>query len=312
MKKKPLLPLSAAAEALLPAADESVRCSVHAASMDLHPAGTAISAHCVILVDTPAPWPKPVFNHEHLTGVGGKLADADGHPIRVLASAPRFGKDLMATAFRRIGDSTVAAELTLGDRTAAEAVTAFSNTADPRLVEGATEVSANAILVCTQGSHDICCGSEGAALAGRITADYRLAGFTLFKVSHTGGHRFAPTAMTFPDGRMWAFVDVDQLSEALNRTGPAADVAPWCRGSWEAPNPRCQAAEVAALAHTDWPGGSASFEEIDDDIVRVTRDDRTVDVRVQVSRDIPVIRCRAAGGLPAKPSKEFSATVVVP
>lgn len=312
VKKKPLLPLSAAAEALLPATDESVKCSVHAAALDLNPAGTAISASCVILVDTPAPWPKPVFEHEHLTGVGGKLADADGNPVRVLASTPLFGKALVATAFRRIADTTVAAELPLEDTTAAEAVTAFQNAADPRLVPGATEVSANAILVCTQGSHDICCGSEGAALASRISADYRLAGFTLFKVSHTGGHRFAPTAMTFPDGRMWAFVDVDQLSEALNQTGPAADVSPWCRGSWEAPNARCQAAEVAALAHTDWPEGVASFEELDDDIVRVTRDQRTVDVRVQVARDIPVIRCRAAGGLPAKPSKEFSATVIAP
>ncbi len=310
MKKKPLLPLSAAAEALLPAADESIKCSVHAAALDLNPAGTAISASCVILVDTPAPWPKPVFEHEHLQGVDGKLSDHDGNPVRVLACVPRFGRELGAYAFRRIGDLTVAAQIPLGDRPAAEVVAAFQTAPDPRLVEGASEIEPNAILVCTQGSHDICCGSEGAALASQISSDYRLAGFTLFRVSHTGGHRFAPTAMTFPDGRMWAFVDVDQLSSALNRTGTAAEVAGWCRGSWEAPNARCQAAEVAALTHAGWPTGVASFKELDQNIIRVTRDGRSTDVRVTVSRDIPVIRCRAAGGLPAKPSKEFAAEII--
>jgi hypothetical protein len=310
MKKKPLLPLSASAEALLPPPGESMKCSVHTAQLEVNPAGTAISASCVILVDTPQPWPKPVFTHPYLHDVEGKSIDPDGLAVRVLATVPRGGQELRACAFRRTESGTVAASLSLTGLTAAEAVAKLRDAADPRLVEGATEISANAILVCTQGTHDVCCGAQGSTLVKRIEGDHRLAGFPLFRVSHTGGHRFAPTAMTLPDGRMWAFIDVDQLVTALTKTAPPAEVTAWCRGSWEAPTPRYQAAEVAALASGGWPAGAATFQELDDEVIRVTRDGETIDVKVTTSRDIPVIRCRADGGLPAKPSKEFAATVI--
>ncbi len=310
MKKKPLVPLSAAAERLLPGPDQTLKCSVFAAEIDVEPAGTAISAHCVILVDTPLPWPKPVFEHPHLNGVDGKITWADGRNVKVLASTPGFAEPLHAYAFAQTPTGTAAAKLPLEDLSAVEAVERFCSVADPRDAPGAEEISTNAVLVCTQGSHDICCGSEGTRLADNIAADYHLAAFAVFRVSHTGGHRFAPTAMTFPDGRMWAFVNVDDLSIAVNRTEKPALVAAKCRGSWEASNPRFQAAEVAVLAEHGWPDGPADFLELNDDVVQVRRDGWSHDVRVTVAREVPTIRCRAAGGLPAKPSKEYRSEIL--
>jgi hypothetical protein len=52
------------------------------------------------------------------------------------------------------------------------------------------------------------------------------------------------------------------------------------------------------------------FEDLGNDIIRVTRGLESHAVRVTVSRDLPVIRCRAAGGLPAKPSKEYRAEIL--
>ena len=74
-----------------------------------------------------------------------------------------------------------------------------------------------AVLICTQGSHDICCGSEGTKLADEL--EQRAPGLNVFRVSHTGGHRFAPTAMTLPDGRMWAYLDADTTLSILELTG---------------------------------------------------------------------------------------------
>ncbi len=310
MKKRPLLPLSAAAEQLLPGPDEAVKCSVFTNSLMVNPAGTAIPASCVVVVDTPLTWPKPVFRHEHLTGLESKSLDPSGRQVRILASNPRPNHEQSAYAFRRTSDGTVAARLPLAGRTAAETVSLLTANDDPRLTQGAQEFAPQAILVCTQGSHDVCCGAEGSRLAKRIESNNRLAGVTVFRVSHTGGHRFAPTAMTFPDGRMWAYADVDLLSAVMNRTGSPADVAGRCRGSWEAPDPRTMAAEVEALAQGAWPEVTATFSELDNDVIRVSRGGVHHDVRVTVARDVPTIRCRAAGGLPAKPGVEFAATVV--
>ncbi|MGI9609786.1 MAG: sucrase ferredoxin [Acidimicrobiia bacterium] len=310
MKKKPLLPLSAAAEQLLPAPDESIKCSVFSNSLGVNPAGTAISAASVVVVDTPLTWPKPVFRHVHLAGLESKSLDLAGRPVRVLASNPRLGREPSVYAYRRSAEGTTAARLSLSGRSATEAVGLLTAGDDPRLTVGSEELEPRAVLVCTQGSHDVCCGAEGTRLAAQIESDYRLAGVTVFRVSHTGGHRFAPTAMTFPDGRMWAHADVDLLSAAMNRTGAPADLADRCRGSWEAPDPRTMAAEVAAWAHAGWSDGQASFTELDPSVIRVVRAGSHRDVKVTVAREIPAIRCRAAGGLPAKPAVEFSARVV--
>ncbi|NNE95823.1 MAG: hypothetical protein HKN24_07315 [Acidimicrobiales bacterium] len=309
LDKKPLAPLSAAAEALLPDSEQKIRCSVFTSELDVNPAGTAITAACVILIDTPLPWPKPVFQHDYLAGVANKGVDRSGQPVRVLATVPRFGRESSAYAFRRTAEGTVAARLPLAGRSAADVVDTLVSVDDPTTLDGAEPLDPRAVLVCTQGSHDVCCGSEGTRLADQVLSDYRLAGITLFRVSHTGGHRFAPTAMTFPDGRMWAYATVDDLSMVFSHAGSPRDLAARCRGSWEAPTPRCQAAEVAAWAGGGWDLGPAEFED-DDDVVRVIRDGGSVDVRVTISRDIPVIRCRAEGGLPAKPSVEFAAQVL--
>ena len=39
----------------------------------------------------------------------------------------------------------------------------------------------------------------------------------VWRCSHTGGHRYAPTAITLPDGRAWAYADVGLLDGVLAR-----------------------------------------------------------------------------------------------
>ncbi len=287
-----------------------MKCSVFTNLLSVNPAGTAISAECVIVVDTPLAWPKPVFRHEHLDGLESESLDRLGRKVRVLASNPRPGHEPSVYAFRRTSGGTVAARLPLEGRSAAETVDSLTAGDDPRSTEGAEDFDPRAILVCTQGSHDVCCGAEGSRLAKKIENDSRFAEVTVFRVSHTGGHRFAPTAMTFPDGRMWAYADTELLAAAMNHTGKPADFAGRCRGSWEAPTPAGMAAEVAVWAQGDWTHGPTTFTQLDENVIRVARDGAHRDVRVTVARDIPTIRCRAAGGLPAKPSVEYSAQVL--
>jgi hypothetical protein len=56
------------------------------------------------------------------------------------------------------------------------------------------------ILVCTNGKRDRCCAREGPALY-QAMADF--AGDKAWQCTHLGGHRFAPTLVTLPDGAFY-------------------------------------------------------------------------------------------------------------
>ena len=64
-------------------------------------------------------------------------------------------------------------------------------------------------------------------MRGRRPAGGRV---TVYRVSHTGGHRFAPTAMTLPDGRMWAGIEAGEVATILDRTADAANDGPALQG----------------------------------------------------------------------------------
>ncbi|MHC5725061.1 MAG: sucrase ferredoxin [Nostoc sp.] len=78
------------------------------------------------------------------------------------------------------------------------------------------------ILVCTHGSHDKCCARYGAPFYFNVTAttaDLCLDNVRIWKSSHFGGHRFAPTVIDLPEGRYYGVLDQDSFKSILNRTG---------------------------------------------------------------------------------------------
>jgi hypothetical protein len=78
------------------------------------------------------------------------------------------------------------------------------------------------ILVCTHGSHDQCCARYGNSFYFHATttiANLELNDVRIWKASHLGGHRFAPTAIDFPDGRYYGFLDQESFQSILTRTG---------------------------------------------------------------------------------------------
>lgn len=78
------------------------------------------------------------------------------------------------------------------------------------------------ILVCTHGNHDLCCGKYGAPFYTKALAtisELSLNNIRMWRASHFGGHRFAPTAIDFPDGRYYGGLDQDSFKSILTRTG---------------------------------------------------------------------------------------------
>ena len=344
-----LLKLTPAAAALLPAGDAAPRCAAHAAGIGADPGGTAIEADAVALVEAPLPWPKPVFANGLLAGLSSMM-DLQVGPTRVLAVAPAGGRvqrngtpsKVPVVLHWRSGAGTQSACFEAGGADGLRELFAHLREQSPaepvpqgtRFASAGCAENERAVLICTQGSHDVCCGSEGTRLAadfeavlrayrdadvnepyaGAPTAGGRVA---VYRVSHTGGHRFAPTAMTLPDGRMWAGIEAGEIAAILDQTADASAVAPRCRGWWGAPTGPAQVAERAVFAQVGWP-----LEAMTRDVrLRRAADAWEVDVvaaeagrvwtaTVREHRTVPTIACRAMGGLPAKGATEFIATEV--
>ena len=299
---------------LLPAPDASPRCADHAHAIELDPAGSALWVDEVVMIDVPLPWPKPVWAAEGMTHIPEAVMAAGelGRRVRALAAVPLDDGVSRIVAYERVEGAGAMARREwhttpdhigeLADRLLRHGL----DSADATMVD--TDPWVREVAICAQGSHDICCGADGMRLVGQLESIRPWV--TVRKVSHTGGHRYAPTGLTFPDGRMWGFVSVDDMAKILDRDGTPSAVTSRCRGWMGADGPG-QVAERAVFAMIDdW-----SVDDVPRDVEVVALDDgwactvqlagRAFDVRVESARAVPSISCRAAGGLPAKPGREY-------
>ncbi len=320
--------MSTSLDHLLPGAEESIRCAEFARSLRVDPGGTAIRADRIVLVEVALPWPKPALSHPLVVELA-ELARESRRPTRVLlAVPPRPDGPRHIVVFDRVEGGAIESRYrfeTAADAHSigqaiieAEALDAQGPEAGPaphELLVDHGPIRGAVVLVCTQGSHDVCCGSEGERLAGRVEASGR-SDLTLYRVSHTGGHRFAPTAMTLPDGRMWAGLDVSSLLSIIDRSRDPAVAAGVCRGWWGAETGQPQVAERAVFAELGWTldghdrsvTGSTTGEAM---TCVIESPIGSWEVTVDNGRAVPTIACREPGGQPAKSGLEYVVTSIV-
>ncbi|MEH2128467.1 sucrase ferredoxin [Nostoc sp.] len=78
------------------------------------------------------------------------------------------------------------------------------------------------IFICTHGSRDKCCAKFGNPFyrqAKNIVKDLEKNNVRIWQSSHFGGHRFAPTAIDFPEARYYARLNSESFTSILTRTG---------------------------------------------------------------------------------------------
>lgn len=287
----------------LPLASESVLCSHFARLNGVDPGGTALAPDVMVLVEVSEPWPKPVAKHDVLATL---VAVAQEHPeqVRLLAAIPHDERNPRVIAFRPAAGGMTRAERPLGDNTTRALLAVLTDEAPFEVAIDSDR--ARTLLICTQGSHDVCCGEDGAEFAAAMEASRP--DVEVFRVSHTGGHRFAPTAMSLPDGRMWAYLTPQLAGDIIDRRGSTDVLAHLCRGWWGVPTGPAQVAERAVFAEL---GFAVDLEQriisvgSDGTHVQVQAGDDVYDVHVGAGREIPTIACGALGGEPVKPGREW-------
>lgn len=169
------------------------------------------------------------------------------------------------------------------------------------------------VLVCTHGRRDTCCGSYGTELFGSLVKDGFDVGpghpeIRLWRTSHTGGHRFAPTAFVLPWATFWAWASPDLLAQVAINHGPCSGVLDHYRGCATVGPPPHQALEKALLAQVGWDLVSTPRRTIDRPDHRVRLESRrfgTWDAVVREGRRVPQPDCHASPELTSKTGVEW-------
>jgi hypothetical protein len=110
------------------------------------------------------------------------------------------------------------------------------------------------LLVCTHGAVDACCAKFGYPIYRRLrqTANESTDPVRVWRCTHFGGHRFAPTLLDMPEGRYWGRLRERHMSHLIHRDVPMAELRECYRGWAALPHPLLQVAEGEAFVRAGW------------------------------------------------------------
>jgi hypothetical protein len=295
-------------------------CSEWARSQGLDPVGSAGHYAGFLLVEQPLPWPQDVSEAPELQELAGVAASAG---LRLQALVPRStpggdtaqGRALICYRTSRSGwaGRLLRSECTAGPTELAEAATALLagfGAAEGGGSEGAGDAAIVDVLVCTHGRRDACCGSSGERLFAGMGELAGARQVRVWRTSHTGGHRFAPTVIVLPPATLWAWADAHLVGRVVRQAGPIGDLLGRYRGcATIGPSPQ-QAVERAVLAEVGWP--LLSWErrafEVRDGVLRLEAlgPSRLLwEAEVSEGRHVPQPECRSRPELATKQSVEW-------
>jgi hypothetical protein len=221
------------------------------------PIGTAGTYAGYLLVEWPLPWPHDLSEVPELAPLVSALAGT-GIRLQGLVATWPHGPERHAILYRPGDEASkgfdhferreVVAPL---DDLVAAALELLEGRAS---AIGAEPSQQTDILICGHGRRDRCCGALGTSLALELAAGGVGGDNTrLWRTSHTGGHRFAPTMIVLPEATVWASADADMVERIIRRDGALDDLVPRYRGCSGLSSPRVQALERAVLAEIGWP-----------------------------------------------------------
>lgn len=112
--------------------------------------------------------------------------------------------------------------------------------------------SGRELWVCTHGAVDAACGKFGYPAYRELKRLAMGMGVTVRRVSHFGGHVFAPTALELPAGRYWAYVDGEVAAQLVRQQGEVGALRGHYRGWAALESGFLQAAEREAWLREGW------------------------------------------------------------
>ncbi|HSE72806.1 MAG TPA: sucrase ferredoxin [Nocardioidaceae bacterium] len=230
-------------------------CSDDSAAAGEQLAGSAPQSAAWLALEQPGPWGPKAFTDSHLDPELGRTIEtqAAAHDVRpALIRSPGRHAD----EHRAHGPRTVLAAHTRPGRTwllhgSVEEPEQLRDLDWSALGRGDLEGVRRSLpvlhptdrphlLLCTNGTRDVCCATKGRpvvlGLAGSHPGE-------VWEVTHTSGHRFAPTGVLLPAGTLHGRLALDTAAFVLDEAAAGRTVLAGHRGrcTWPAP------AQVAEL-----------------------------------------------------------------
>ena len=222
------------------AAKTSMKCYCNVLAMDkgLDPAGYAGAFDDAMLVETPLPWKRPmqkitgalpqqIVDLLHLWRTQSQAGTPSRHRPLMIAPDTTYSRRgcrrvmFFTRTMPRIAQYTrteyLVPEAEMGPLVWAwyQAQTDLPRF-DPYRVD---RQDVRDLLVCTHGTVDAACAKFGFPLYALLRQQYAHARLRVWRVSHFGGHVFAPTMLDLPTGHYWAYVDTAQAAQIVEQTG---------------------------------------------------------------------------------------------
>lgn len=193
--------------------------------------GSAVAAQIYVLVECPPPWSANAFDSKQVPAdlrtllQEFKQAKRSIRPLLIYRDRPKQEQHTSVLIFHQqegLSRGYSKHEFQVSSLEAVAPLVAAYVSGDCLNYEP-VETQTRDILVCTHGSHDKCCAKYGQSFYRQAIATVvRLAldpEVRIWQASHIGGHRFAPTAIAFPDGRYYGRLDQESLTAILTQSG---------------------------------------------------------------------------------------------
>ena len=287
--------------------DGDFRCAAWTAAQGIDPIGSATRFDRLVTVEVPQPWPPKV---EQMDWIAPLDVPDDTRVQAIVADVGRTDGTVLVTRWERSGARLRGVDWLIPAADVPAVLATVVTGGDPD-VPG--EPAPDEVLVCAHGARDVCCGGAGT----RLTVEVRAAlgdEVRVRRTSHLGGHRFAPTALTLPEGRMWAFLDAEILEGIVQRTLHPGEAREFYRGN-VALDGWAQAVEARELCESGW--AALDFDEVSAD-TEVHGDRATVTLRwtsvgvpdertaeVEIADRYPVLQCGLPPAEAEKDSPEY-------
>ena len=283
-----------------------------------------------MLVERPLPWPADIADAPDIAEVAEAVHGmAAGRRCRVQTvigvghSAPEGRRRVLCYwASTERFDGFQGAEVEVDADEIAVAAASLMTEAG-RLERRSADIGVSDVLVCGHGARDRCCGAFGTRLAMELGESQQTSrpqqpglpeAVRLWRTSHTGGHRFAPTAIVLPYGDVWGYLDAATLGAILRQDVEPRDVIHRYRGSAGMSSPALQLLDRFALSVEGWrwrtvsrraaeaplPNGAVSVQI--EDTVGAVRFEGIVDRK----RTLALPLCGGAAGELGKPVEELA------
>lgn len=220
------------------------RCSAAARDRAEPLAGSAPVASRWLLVEHPGPWAKAPLETPPFLGRVGEQVEATcasfGGRALLVRRQGRRGSEPGARQWFAV--DTVRGTWVRGTWRTAEDVLAAARSLGTELSGSDTDADPM-LLVCTQGTRDACCAVRGRPIAATLDREWPE---EVWECTHLGGHRFAGTMLTLPDGACYGYLDAEHAVDLVGAHLDGRVAARHLRGvtRWE---PAVQAALAAVL-----------------------------------------------------------------